>query len=363
MMPQLRLAGFSIALATGLLGGGAALAAGESRIFRDWTAGCDNLRRCTALSLPGEADENIAFLKLERPGGPDGEPVLSLDLRAAKLPRAFEARLTLDDAPFPAAGSTFQGNSVDQETGTIGIPGRDAQALLGAARKATKLGLRVGDKSFAVSLAGAVAALLFIDEQQGRLGTTTALVRKGDKPATAVPAVPALPVGTSRATSGLPAPADKAAKALTSELRAHLKRAEPDSCEDIEEGSSISDSVWALGPNRLLVGLVCYRGAYNVGSFYWLVEPGKVAAARRLAFPTPSGKPQDDLVNSSYDPASGQMDFFSKGRGLGDCGAAGLYAWTGTAFVLASWSEMSTCRGLPPGEWITLFRSEVKIVK
>lgn len=355
------LARFGFVLAAGLLAGPAA--AGESKVFRDWTAGCDNLRQCTALSLPGEADERIAFLKLERPGGPAGEPVLSLNLRDQKLPRAFEARLTLDDAPFPAAGQQFPGSSVDQETGTIAIPAREAQALLAAARKATKLGLRIGDRSFAVSLAGAVAALLFIDEQQGRLGTTTALIRQGDKPASAVPAAPALPVVTSRATASLPALGDKAAKALAGELRAHLKRAAPDSCEDIEEGSSISDSVWALAPNRFLVGLVCYRGAYNMGSFYWLVEPGKVAATRRVTFPTPSGKPQEDLVNSSYDPASGQLDFFSKGRGLGDCGSSGIYAWSGTGFALVSWNEMSTCRGLPADEWISLFRSEVKVVK
>lgn len=341
----------------------AAAAEVGSKIFRDWTAGCDNLRRCTALSLPGETDEHIAYLKLERPGEPDGEPALSLNLRDQKLPRTFEARLTLDDAPFPAGASRFPGASVDGEVGTIELPAKEAQALLAAARKATRLGLRIGDRSFSVSLAGAVAALLLIDEQQGRLGTTTALIRKGDKPADAVPAAPALPVVTSRATSSLPAPDEKAAKALTAALRAHLKRTAPDSCEDIEEGSSTSDSVWPLGPNRLLLGLVCYRGAYNFGSGYWLVEPGKVAAARRLAFPTPSGKPQDDLVNADYDPATGQIEFFSKGRGLGDCGAAGRYAWTGTAFALAGWSEMTTCRGLTADDWITLFRSEVKVMK
>lgn len=360
-MTRSHLACFGLACAIGLLAGPAA--AGESRIFRDWVAGCDNLRQCAALSLPGEADERIAFLKLERPAGPNGEPVLSLNLRDQKLPRAFEARLTLDDTPFPAAGSRFPGSSVDLEVGMIEIAAKDAQALLAAARKATKLGLRVGERSFTVSLAGAVAALLFIDEQQGRLGTVSALIRKGDKPAATVPAEPAPPVVTARATAGLAAPAEKAAKALASELRAHLKRTAPDSCEDLDEGSSISDSAWALAPNRLLVGLVCYRGAYNFGHAYWLVEPGKVAAARRVAFPTPSGKPQDDLVNSSYDPATGQLDFFSKGRGLGDCGASGLYAWSGTAFALARWREMGTCRGLPSDEWITLFRSEVRAAK
>ncbi|WP_163335291.1 DUF1176 domain-containing protein, partial [Enterobacter hormaechei] len=46
----------------------------------------------------------------------------------------------------------------------------------------------------AVSLAGLAAALRFIDEAQGRQDTVTALLVKGTKSASAVPAAPAMPV-------------------------------------------------------------------------------------------------------------------------------------------------------------------------
>jgi hypothetical protein len=341
----------------------AASAEPASKVFRDWVAGCDNLRQCTALSLPGELDERMAYVRLQRRGGPADTAVLSLQIRDIKLKKAFDARLTLDGAPFPAAGRSFGGSSPDGEVGTIDLPAQDGEALIAAARKATKLGIAFDDKTFTLSLSGAIAALLWIDEQQRRLGTVTALIRKGDKPATAIPAAPALPVVTAHATSGVPAPDEKTAKTLTTNLRAHLKRVAPDTCEDRPESGSNMDNVWALGPRSQLVGLLCYQGAYNMGSAYWIIEQGKVAAARRVAFPTPSGKPQDELVNSSFDPKSGLLDFFSKGRGPADCGTSGIYAWSGSAFVLTSWNEMSVCRGLPPDEWISLFHSETKFVK
>lgn len=361
MTSRRRLAGLCFALAASLGAGQAS--AGASKVFRDWVAGCDNLRRCTALSLPGEAADTISYVRVERDGGPMDAATLSLQIRDIKLKKSFEARLTIDGAAFPTAGRTFAGTSVDGEVGEIDLSQQDGEALIAAARKGTKLEIAFDDKTFSLSLAGAVAALLFVDEQQGRLGTMTALIRKGGKSAAALPAAPILPVVESRATASLPRLNEKDAKALPRELRAHLKRAAPDSCDEAEEGSENFDSVWPIGPRNYLVSLVCYRGAYNIGAGYWLVEQGKVANARRIAFPTPSGKPQDDLVNSSYDPASGLMDFFSKGRGPADCGTSGIYAWNGRAFVLASWNEMSVCRGLPPDEWLNLFRSEHKAVK
>ncbi|MBN9271337.1 MAG: hypothetical protein J0J15_14075, partial [Mesorhizobium sp.] len=40
---------------------------GELKSFGDWMAGCDNLKRCAALSRPREYDgDTIAYLRLER---------------------------------------------------------------------------------------------------------------------------------------------------------------------------------------------------------------------------------------------------------------------------------------------------------
>src|SRR5918997_729627 len=68
--------------------------------------------------------------------------------------------------------------------------------------------LRVGNAAGAtiatVSLGGATAAILYMDEQQRRLGTGTALARRGARPASVVPPPPPLPIVTAARTTSSP---------------------------------------------------------------------------------------------------------------------------------------------------------------
>lgn len=337
-------------------GSAQAQAQGDSKTFRDWTAGCDNLKGCTALSLPGEAAETTGFLKFERPGGPAGTVSLSLKLTGEKLKAPLAVRLSLDGAPFPAAGRTLAATVEDAETARIAFSDADTAMLIAAARKATGFSAVMAGKSYTISLAGSVAALLWIDEQQGRLGTVTALTRKGDAAASSVLQPPALPVIAAKATAR--ALDEKAAKTLGAALRKHLKSSEPDACEDNDGAASTPDQAWPLDARQKLVGLYCGSGAYNVSTGYWLVAGEAVTSARKVAFPRNG---DNMLINSDYDPKTGQIGFFAKGRGLGDCGSAGNYAWTGSGFVLTAFSTMGECRGIAPDDWLVLQRSEVKV--
>ncbi len=352
--------GAAVALAMILVQSQPGSAAPASKTFRDWAVGCDNLKSCTALSLPGEIGIEIAFLKLERPAGPDGATRLMVKVRAEKLEAPLAITLALDGAPFPAPGRRWAVKSADDETAEITLSSADTEALVAAARKATKLTVTIAGKTLDVSLAGSVAALLWVDEQQGRLNTASALIRKG--PATAVPAAPPLPVVTARGTAA-PALEPKVAKALTVALRKQLKRLDPDQCEDAPDGMSDVDSVWPLAGGARLVGLLCSRGAYNLATGFWIVPGNDATKARKAEFPQPDGGRDNLLVNAGYDPAGGQLSFFNKGRGLGDCGVTGSYAWTGTGFALTAFSEMGECKGIIADDWLTLFRSEVKVTK
>lgn len=325
---------------------------GEMKTFRDWIAGCDNTRACTALSLPNETDDEVAFLRLDRPGGPEGTPTLALKLRASKLQKQFSVELTLDGAPWPAAGRRLQGGSIDGETAEIAVA--PAEALIAAARKATTLTAKIDRRPFRLSLAGSVAAMLWIDEKQGRLDTPTALIRKGTTGT--VPAAPALPVIVSKPASGKPLAKDQAA-ALVKAMRAELNRREPDSCEDLSDGS---DGAFALDDTTRLVVVACSRGAYNVSSQFWLVPGRDAARAKPAAFEGNGNKPGNELVNADFDPKSGRVMFYAKGRGIGDCGTSGSYGWNGTRFAVLQLSGMDTCRLIPGDDWITLFRSAEK---
>lgn len=338
----------------------AAQAAPDSKTFRDWTVGCDNLKACTALSLPAEDSERYAYLKLTRAAGPETVLNAGVSIRAGQLKAPLNAVITVDGAAFPAAGTRWPVRTIDEDTAQIELSPGDAEALVAAARKASKVTIVLGRQKLDMSLAGAVAALLWMDEQQGRLNTTTALIRKGT--GTAVPAAPALPVVAAKASTAPALPA-AAAKALTAGLRAHLKRIDPDGCDDAPEGFADADHVWPLDGTQRLVSLLCSAGAYNLSSGFWFVQGNDVAKARKAEFPQIDGGRDHMLVNPDYTAAEGTISYFAKGRGFGDCGNSGTYAWTGTGFVLTAFSTMGECRGILPDDWLTLVRSDVKVPK
>lgn len=348
---------FGLALGIGLIALTAPARAqiGEMKTFRDWTAGCDNTGACAAVSLPGMDDEPAAWLRLDRPAGADGTVTLALKLRGEGLKAPLTATLSLDGAPFPAKGRSWPVTSPDGETASIALAPAEADALIAGARKATALRIGLGKRETKVSLAGSVAALLWIDERQGRLNTTSALIRKGT--GTSVPA--ARPAPAIAAAKGASLPKDEVA-ALTKELRAALKRRDPDACEEGRPGMPEMDDAWRLDGDLRLVSLGCSMGAYNLTSGFWLVRGKDVAGATPAAFPQADGKPTHELVNADFDPATGQLGFFAKGRGLGDCGAAGSYGWTGSAFAILAFTAMGECRGIGPDDWITLYRSAGK---
>ncbi|HEV7326351.1 MAG TPA: DUF1176 domain-containing protein [Bosea sp. (in: a-proteobacteria)] len=325
--------------------------------FRDWMAGCDNLKSCAALSVPSDAVDTTAYLRLERPAGADGAVKLVLRLRGEWQKPPLAVALTLDGAVFPASGKAMP-VTADGDLASVTFQPAEITAFVEAARKATKLSIAAPGVSAEISLSGAVAALLWIDEQQGRLNTTSALIRKGS--GTSVPSAPAAAVIVAKPASG--PLSEKDGKALAAALRKQIKQRNPDQCED-GEMTTKQDTAWRLDGKLSLVSLTCSLGAYNASNAFWIVENGAVAGARPVEFPWTDDSEKNVLVNGAFEPKTGRIDYFAKGRGIGDCGAIGGYAWTGASFALTGFSMMGECRGIGSEDWITLFRREVRTAK
>lgn len=344
-----------LVVAIGLIPMAASATEPALKAFGDWQVGCDNVQHCAALSLPPEADGTIAYLRLDRVAGPDAPVELVLRLLGDWTAASMPVQLALDGDPFPVRNQAVRTGA---ENGTLSLTFQpvEVEAFIKGARKAKQLSITAPGVTANVSLGGAVAAMLWLDERQGRLDTTSALIRKGN--ATNVPAAFALPVLTARAAGGaLP---EEDAKALTAALRAQFKQQEDDTCED-DETLAATDAAWALDGNRRLIGLGCSTGAYNLMTGFWFVDGDDVAAATPVAFPQGEGEAADNMViNAEFDPKTGRLDFFSRGRGVGDCGSTGSYAWTGDAFVRTGFSMMGECRGIGVDDWIPLYRSMVK---
>ncbi len=333
----------------GLLALAAAAAApqpGELKTFRDWTVGCDNGRACQAVALmpeDGNWDARVT-MAVRRGAEPDAAPEIGFD------------------GDVPVAGLSVGGKrlpvTVVQKDGFPAVRPESVPAMLEAIRTHSALETldAAGKRTGMLSLAGASAALLYMDEQQRRLGTVTALVQKGSKPASAVPAPPPLPVVAA-------APVPKGAKPLVIPSAEVRRLARETQCDEAQpEGKLPEIETAAIDGRTTLVLLSCGAGAYNFMSVPFLARrEGKrlrISVAPLDHDRRSQGETHPMLVNAGWDEKKRRLGAFSKGRGIGDCGVGDEYAWDGTRFRLVEQIAMDECRGSV--DYITTWRAMVR---
>lgn len=324
----------------------AAPAPGSLESYRDWTIGCDNIGRCTAASLfpdDGSLPDDGMTLYLSRDAGPDAAPVI--ELRLAEDHQG-PVDLLVDGVAFASARAG--GDQVDVPAAMV------APLIRGMVRGLVLTATAAGRQIGAASLAGASAALRYMDAEQGRAGTVTALVAKGPLQAGSVHAAGKMPVVAFQPVpQGLPQPA-----ALWREERERALRLS--GCAEEEQGPAQEAQIARLSDKEELVLIPCGAGAYNFSSVP-MIATGQ--AGRRVftpaRFDSPPGWTEKGgkvlLVNAGWDGASATLSSFAKGRGLGDCGSAQSYVWDGALFRLVELRQMDQCRGA--WDWITLWRA------
>jgi len=312
----------------------------ELKTFQDWTVGCDNGRACQAVALvPEDWPDDALTMSVRR--GPEA---------GAQSVVAFGIGADSNAASVSADGRTLGVRLVGAE-GETRVALADTAAAIEALRSAGQLQLRGADgKSLGtVSLKGASAALLYMDEQQRRLGTPTAMVRRGTGAAAAPP--PPLPVVTAPPVSRA-RPVSLGAAALRALRSKH-------GCAIGDVGGPEEAESAALTAGETLLLLACGSGAYNVSYVPFVVRRGGRAEIapfdHRPGWWAEEGKPI--LVNAGWDKQRGLLTSFSKGRGLGDCGTVSEYAWDGRAFRLVEQAEMDECRG--SRDYITTWRARL----
>ncbi|HZZ88739.1 MAG TPA: DUF1176 domain-containing protein [Caulobacteraceae bacterium] len=335
----------SLAVATG------AHAAGIKQV-KDWIGVCANTGACTAVGFGAEEDATGAYLMIERSAGPAAQPKATLVFDAAEATPAADWILTIDDHPVAGLGSVHANGS---EAGARAeLTGRAAAALIAALRAGDQLAFAPPGKDGGdVSLAGSAAVLLWIDDQQGRVGTVTALARPGPKPAASVP--PAIPPPLIA-----PAPAvDQKG------VPGHAPRSMIKGIGDCDLDPAVKDPddiVARLASGLLLWGPQCTMGAYNEGNVFFLGNE-RGGSLRRVDFPEPPGasaKSDDLLINAEFDPKTQSMSMRDKARGIGDCGELTTWVWDGGAFRVTRELSMPACRGMLPEDWPVLFASRQK---
>jgi hypothetical protein len=321
---------------------------GPIKAFGDWVVACDNQHRCEMTSLvPGDGTEaepdyeQISF-SVEREAGPAAGFVVEVqmpeDQDGSEVSIRIDSEIVTGKIP---------------KNGIIRFTGADAAKIVAAMVKGKELNIAdIADTMIGrVSLTGSSAALRFIDADQGRAGTVTAAVAKGTKPASAVPGAMAGPVIRFVRPAGIPAK-------ITPVLRKAMEATTE--CAEVYaggEGEPPAVAAYALGGGKTLALLPCGSGAYNFSTVPFIVTAGKPVLA---AFDFPPGMTiaedgEPTLVNAGWDAKTGRLSSYSKGRGVGDCGASEDYVWDGTRFRLVEARSMIECRGSV--NWLTVYRA------
>ncbi len=327
---------------------------GEVKIFKDWYVACDNVWSCDAGTLSDDGSEifTAQVVRIRREGGPDAP------FRIELVPQEEQAKgpagLVIDGAK-PLTGT-------QDSDGDTWLDEERSMAIARGLANGTSAKVVLSDGSaIPISLAGSSAAMRYMDAIQQRAGTSGAIVATGPKPDTALP--PAMPQLTARAATSLIELPD---------LKAYPKVIADTGCEFRMEGAE--DSVESLGQRNgkdmALVLIACDSGAYNFGSVVMIAErpmedPNARWTFRKAKFEAPTGWGDEEqvaqVVNASFDPATGILSEFAKGRGPGDCGTSNNFAWDGEQFRLAEQHFMDECRGA--WDWPRVWVAEVSLVK
>ena len=307
----------------------AAKSAAQAVVFshKDWELACDNTRTCRAVGYHRDDDrDNPLALLLERQAG-------VATVTTAKLMLGYYG--DNETPPMPASLDVLvNGRSL----GTMAVVKNSGIAELNATQTAAVLLAlpKVADVQF-VSGDGAAAVLLKMDEAQGRLGTATALVKKGNASDDGV--LPLLPVPAVR--MGVIDASKPIDKGLAAAVRHLLTWGKVITCEELKEALANVEATQLLeirriSATKLLVSDICWKGAYNIGFGYWLIND------------KPPYQPQL-VTDSGSNYSNGVISASHKDRGLGDCWSSNEWVWNGVDFTHSSESTTGMCKLVAPG--------------
>lgn len=324
---------------------------GKTILFKDWVAGCDNGLACQAVALIPEngTDQQLSVVFKRSEGG---SAPLMIEIAGAQS-KSASYRILVDGKP-ASSGANIR------DTDFITVSGAAAIKLARLMSKGKAVAVTDGDGANlgSASLAGASAALRYIDAQQGRAGTAGAIVAIGKKRAKVKAAV--LPVITAKKIS----PTN-----MLPDASALVALSESSPCA-VDRFGSTEDTAYSLGDGangpQALVMLNCGAGAYNQASG---IYAGQRDRAGKWSFKPASfdyisteiGETDKVpvLINSDWDAATQSIRSYNKARGVGDCGSSESWVWDGAAFRLTAAAVMNECRGSL--EWIPVWRAEVKL--
>ncbi len=346
-----------------------------ARDFKNWSVVCDNANRCVAEGGNDDIDDTRTsmIVRLTRDAGPDARPSLEifasapLDLRTARA----------DGQPFDAVPAEWHAVAGAGDEDDDVYPFRirttdpttvDTWLTLSHNARMVSFGDPAAAQTPRVSLSGLNAALLLIDDTQGRIGTVTALLRKGTRPASSVPAAPALPpapVPAPRVADLTPAEQRPLVGEVFDRFEGNVKRCATDAGDEMSaHDRRKTASAIAISATDAIVSIPCQTSsAYNHTDLWYRVHRTAPYAPTPLNFGEHASAGLDpasfanQLTEASYDPAHAMLSSLDRVRGAGDCGSSASWVFDGRRFVLNDVAMHGACNGLFQDQWPRLYRT------
>jgi hypothetical protein len=307
---------------------------GFSFSHEDWEIACDNTRACRMAGYCSEEDSvagrGCASVLITRAAGPD----TPLEGKVALANYGGNEGYKLRVLTLWIDGKSKGELNLRKKEFEYPLTPTQIRALLAAARNDKEVRFESASKSFTLSGKGGSAVMLKMDEFQGRIGMPGALIRKGEKPEGNV--FPPLPAPVIRAAKVSDAPSRALTwpevAAIWPLLRQSLGK-DKDCHFKMQEPLDAEFTLTPLNERHVLISVLCWRGAYNRGNAYWVMDR--------------SFKETPEFVTDQADLyKDGVISGLNTGRGLGDCWSRSSWVWDGRAFRQSGKWHTGMCRGV-----------------
>ncbi|WP_168189571.1 DUF1176 domain-containing protein [Limnobaculum zhutongyuii] len=305
---------------------------GMTFAHKEWEIACDNTRTCRAAGYGINEGELSVLLTRYAGAGQKVKGTLvfaSFNDDEQTPPKQNTAKLWIDGKP--------QGMLASGEDGRFQLSDAQIEPLIAALIRDKKVEFEYDQKRWQLSGAGFNAVILKMDEYQGRLNTPGAILRKGNRsesevlPALARPEIIAAAVNKKATPVDLtPEQVDKVSRWLKPTIEAECH-----GVDDIGDGKNNWKAI-NVDAKHSLIQVLCWRGAYNEGLAYWLVDNNF------------STEPKF-ITSSASDYGNGIIYLSQKGRGLGDCWLVKNWVWDGKSFVISEELSTGACNGIEAG--------------
>lgn len=304
----------------------------------DWTLSCDTDNACIADTFIAVGADDFLRLALERPADPASEMVLEFQ-SSLTPPVGGKLRLWVPSEDYRMVGDITKEPS-DGKVRFGGItPNEPMMMALKAAATATAVVEQPNGKQteIAVSLDGFTPVFALMDDAQGRIGRTDAVMVQGPRdPAAGAYRLTLRPGETQTVQSTVTD--DRRVPIIETRKLSALADIPDRVREAVEAGPAcpLADTIGSIGGTFYGIDersgiweLPCYLGAYQ-GTFvyaYSILLDGDLNAGLLHFQGPPTGEPTEDpeIISPIFDPKTSLLTSFARARGVGDCGRFETY--------------------------------------